>query len=121
MSKSSPPLLTHEEMELAHREGATDEEIEVKLRHLIFWSYIMRDPFGKVCALGRGTRAECTENAFRLADEHAAEHFSLLDDQADETRALNGPWRLVLWPPWLDSDPTFWATSSDVFSEGWDG
>ena len=121
MSKSSPPLLTDEEMELAHREGATDEEIEVKLRHLIFWSYIMRDPFGKVCALGRGTRAECIENAFRLADEHAVEHFSLLEDQADETRALNGPWRLVLWPPWLDPDPPFWAASSDVFSEGWDG
>ncbi len=70
MSKSShPPLLTDEEMELASREGASDEEIEVKLRHLIFWSYIVRDPFGKVCAVGRGTRAECIENAFRLADE----------------------------------------------------
>jgi hypothetical protein len=63
MSKSSyPPLLTDEEMELAFREGASDEEIEVKLRHLIFWSYIVRDPFGKVCAVGRGTRAECIEN-----------------------------------------------------------
>jgi hypothetical protein len=119
MSKSShPPLLTDEEMELSFREGATDEEIEVKLRHLIFWSYIVRDPFGKVCALGRGTRAECIENASRLADEHAIDHFSLLEDPVDEARALNGPWRLVLWPPWLDADPPFWAASSHVFDEG---
>ena len=119
MSKSShPPLLTDEEMELASREGATDEEIEVKLRHLIFWSYIVRDPFGKVCAVGRGTRAECIENAFPLADEHAIEHFSLLEDPADETRALNGPWRVMLWPPRLDPDPPFWAASSGVFEEG---
>ena len=119
MSKSShPPLLTDEEMELASREGASDEEIEVKLRHLIFWSYIVRDPFGKVCAVGRGTRAECIENAFPLADEHAIEHFSLLEDPADETRALNGPWRVMLWPPRLDPDPPFWAASSGVFEEG---
>ena len=119
MSKSShPPLLTDEEMELAFREGATDEEIEGKLRHLIFWSYIVRDPFGKVGSVGRGTRAECIEIAFRLADEHAIERFSLLEDPADETRALSGPWRLVLWPPWLDPDPPFWAASSGVFEEG---
>jgi hypothetical protein len=105
-------------MELASREGATDEEIEVKLRHLTFWSYIVRDPFGKVCALGRGTRAECIENAFRLADDHAIDHFSLLEDPVDEARALNGTWRLVLWPPRLDADPPFWGASSDVFSEG---
>ena len=96
---------------------ATNEEIEVKLRHLIFWSYIMRDPFGKVCALGRGTREECIKNAFRLADEHAGEHFSLLEDPADEARALNGPWHFVLWPPKLDPDPRFWAASSDVFED----
>jgi hypothetical protein len=29
---------------LAFREGATDVEIEAKLRHLFFWSYIMREP-----------------------------------------------------------------------------
>jgi hypothetical protein len=48
---------------------------------------------------GRGTRAECIENAFRLADEHAIESFSTLENEADEARALNGTWRLVLWPP----------------------
>ena len=120
MSKlNHPPLLTDEEMELAFREGTTDEEIEVRLRHLTFWSYIVRDPFGKVCALGRGTRAGCIENASRLADEHAIDHFSLLENPVDEARALNGPWRLVLWPPWLDADPPFWAASSHVFDEGW--
>ena len=119
MSKSSnPPLLTDEEIEIAFREGATDEEIEVKFRHLIVWSYIMRDPFGRLSAVGRGTRAECIENALRIADEHAIEHFSLLEDPVDETRALNGPWRLVLWPPRLDPDPRFWAASSGVFEEG---
>ena len=118
MSKSSHrPLLTDEETEISFREGATDEEIEVKLRDLLFWSYVVRDPFGKVCAVGRGTRAECIENAFRLADEHAIDRFSLLEDQADEIQALNGAWRLVLWPPRLDADPRFWAASSDVFED----
>jgi hypothetical protein len=119
MSKSSyRPLLTDEEMEISFRDGATDEEIEVKLRDLMFWSYIMRDPLGKVCAVGRGTRAECIQNAFRLADDHAIDCFSILEDQADEASALNGAWRLVLWPPWLDPDPRFWAASSDVSDEG---
>jgi hypothetical protein len=119
MSNSSyRPLLTDEEMDTAFREGATDEEIEVKLRDLMFWSYIMRDPLGKVCAVGRGTRAECIENAFRLADGHAIDHFSMLEDQAEEAGALNGAWRLVLWPPRLDPDPRFWAASSGVFEEG---
>jgi hypothetical protein len=67
MSKSSNrPLLTDEEWKISFREGATDEEIEVKLRDLMFWSYIMRDPLGQVCAVGRGTRAECIENAFTI-------------------------------------------------------
>ena len=40
MSKfSNPPLLTDEEWEISFREGATDEEIEVKLRDLMFWSF----------------------------------------------------------------------------------
>jgi len=52
------PHLTDSEMELAFRNGATDEEIEGALRHLFFWSYIVRDPLGRVCATGRGARAE---------------------------------------------------------------
>jgi hypothetical protein len=30
----------------------------------------MRDPFGKVCVVGRGTRTECINNAFDLSDWH---------------------------------------------------
>ena len=117
MSKSSNrQLLTDEEA--LFREGATDEEIEVKLRDLMLWSYIMRDPLGKVCAVGKGTRAERIEIAFRNADEHAIWNLSTVETQAEETRALNGAWRLVLWPPRLDPDPRFWAWSSDVFDEG---
>ena len=97
-------LLTDEEFETVFREGATDEEIEVELCELILWSYIVRDPFGKVCAVGKGTRAECIENAFRLADDHANFEFATLEDPADESRALNGAWRLVLWPPWIDPE-----------------
>jgi hypothetical protein len=67
VSEQYPPL-TDSELDLAFREGATDEEIEFKLRDLMRWSYIMRDPLGKVCAVGRGTRPECIENAFRIAD-----------------------------------------------------
>jgi hypothetical protein len=51
---SEPPLLTRNELDIAFREGATDDQIEAVLRNLIFWSYIVRNPFGKVCALGRG-------------------------------------------------------------------
>jgi hypothetical protein len=113
MTEQCPPL-TDGELDLAFREGATDEEIEFKLRDLRRWSYIMRDPLGKVCAVGKGTRAECIENAFRIADEHAIDDFSTLENPADEARALNGAWRLVLWPPWLDLNPRFWAASSGV-------
>ena len=116
MSEQYPPL-TDSELDLAFREGATDQEIKSKLRDLMRWSYIMRDPLGKVCAVGRGTRAECIENAFRIADEHAIDHFSTLEDQADEAHPPNGAWRLVLWPPRLDPDPRFWAASSGVFDE----
>jgi hypothetical protein len=110
-----PPLLTPSEMTLVFRLGATDEEIERKIRDLYFWSYILRNPFAEVCAVGRGTRADCLRHAFRLGDDHAIDCFSVLEDEADEMRALNGSWRLVLWPPKFDIDPTFWAASSDVF------
>jgi hypothetical protein len=109
---SKPPILTDTEFSAALRDDATDEELERVLRHLLFWSYILRDPFGRVCALGRGTRAECIENAFQLADHHAIENFSVIEDSHDEAQALNGPWRLVLWPPKLDPDPPFWAASA---------
>src|SRR5262245_39880727 len=105
------------ELRAAFREGASEEEIEAVLRHLFLWSYVMRDPFGRVCAVGRGTRAECVEHAFKLADAHAIEHFSLIEDSIDETRALNCPWRLLLWPPKLDPNPPFWAASADVFGD----
>jgi hypothetical protein len=52
--------LTDREFDAALREDATDEEIGTLLRDLVFWSYLMRDPFGKVCAVGRGTRADAT-------------------------------------------------------------
>ena len=67
MSLSKAPPLNDTEFSAAFRDQATDEDIEAVLRHLIFWSYAMRDPFGRVCAVGRGTRSECIENSFRLA------------------------------------------------------
>ena len=113
----SPPLLTDREMNVVFRQGATDKEIEATLRDLRFWSYILRDPFGKVCAAGRGTRADCIRYAFQHGDEYAIDCFSTLENERDEARALNGAWRLVLWPPKLDADPLFWAASSGVFDE----
>ena len=112
-----PPPLTDSELDIAERKGATDEQIEAKLRDLMLWSYIVRDPFGMVCAVGRGARADCIENAFKIADEHAIDHFSILENEQDEIRALNDAWRLVLWPPKLDADPRFWGASSGVFEE----
>jgi hypothetical protein len=82
---SEAPPLTDREFDVAFREGSTDEDIEAVLRHLVFWSYIMRDPFGKVCAVGRGTRAECIKNAFDLSDWHAIENFSLIENSQEET------------------------------------
>jgi hypothetical protein len=109
--------LTRSELDVAFREGATDAEIEAKLRDLFFWSYIVRNPLGRVCAVGRGTRADCIENAFKLADEHAIDCLSTIESSVDEIRALNGAWRLVLWTPKFDVDPRFWAASSGVFDE----
>jgi hypothetical protein len=116
MSEHCPPL-TDSELDLAFGEGVTDDEILAKLRDLRFWSYIMRDPLGAVCAVGRGTRAECIENAFNLADKHAIEFLSMIENGADEICALNGAWRLMLSPPKFDVDPRFWAASSGVFDE----
>jgi hypothetical protein len=56
MSKQCPRL-TQNERDSTFRDGATDAEIEVKLRDLFFWSYIVRNPLGRVCALVRGTRS----------------------------------------------------------------
>jgi hypothetical protein len=109
MSNARP--ISDSEFHIVFREGATDDEIEANLRDLLFWSSMVRDPLGAVCAVGRGTRADCIKQAFRLADEHAIEWFSLLENEMDQIRALNGAWRLVLWPPWLDSNPRFWSDS----------
>jgi hypothetical protein len=114
MSKECPPL-TDSELDLAFRKGATDEEIGAKIRDLFYWCYLVRNPLGRVCAVGRGTRADCIENAFKLADEHAIDCLSTIESPVDEIRALNGAWHLVLWSPKLDADPTFWAASSGVF------
>lgn len=119
MTRSNdPPPLTDGEMNLVLRPGATDDEIEPTIQHLYFWSYILRNPFGNVCAWGRGTRADCIRYAFKLGDEHAIDCFSTIEDAQDETRALNGAWHLVLWPPKFDTDPIFWAASSSVFDDG---
>ena len=112
---SHPPPLTPSEMNVLSRQGATDEEIEFAIRDLHFWSYILRNPFGKVCAFGRGTRADCIRYAFQLGDEHAIDCFSTIEDEQDELRAINGAWRLVLWPPKFDAEPLFWAASSGGF------
>jgi hypothetical protein len=97
---SEPRLpLTDSELDLAFREGATDGEIEAKLRHLFF---------GRVYAVGKGTRADCVREALRHADEYASESFPLVEKPEDQYRCLNGAWRLVLWPPILDADPAFW-------------
>ena len=112
-----PPELTDREMEVAFSKGMTDSEIGVMLRDPFFWSYIMRDPLGNVCTVGKGTRADCIKNAFSHADAYAIDALSLLEGQ-DEIRAFNDPWRFVLWPPYLDIDPLFWAASSGVFDEG---
>ena len=116
MSKECPPL-TDSELDLAFRKGATDDDICAKLRDLFFWSYIVRNPLGRVCAVGRGSRADCIENAFNLADKHAIDAFSTIEDPVNEICALNGAWRLMLWPPKFDVDPRFWAASSGVFDE----
>ena len=102
MSKSSNrPLLTDEEMEIAFREGATDEEIEVKLRDLMLWSYIMRDPFGRVLPSVRERGQSVSKMRSALPTSMRSITSPLLEDPAEEARALNGPWRLVLWPPGL--------------------
>jgi hypothetical protein len=113
---NEPKPLTDAELDAAFRKDATNEEITVKLRDLHYWTYVMRDPFGAVAAVGRGTRADCIKNAFELADEHAIENFSCLDDPADEVRAVNGSWSLTLWPPKLDPDPPFWSVD-DIESD----
>jgi len=118
MKPKHPPTLTTSEMNVVFRQGLTDEDIGAAIRDLFFWSYILRNPFGKVCAVGRGTRADCIHHAFQLGDEHAIDCFSALEDEADETRALNGPWRLVLWSPKFDTDPPLWAASSDDSDDG---
>jgi hypothetical protein len=51
VSSKCPPL-TNSEFNVAFREGATDAEIEAKIRDLFFWSYIVRNPFGKSVLLG---------------------------------------------------------------------
>ena len=109
-----PHPITEAEFDAIMREGATDEEIGKVVRSMFLWSYIMRDPLGNVCSCGRGSRAECIEIAFTLADDHASDVLPALcvtpkgNDPEHEQRALNEPWRLVLWPPKFDPDPCAW-------------
>ena len=62
MSKECPPL-TDSELDLAFRKGATDDDICAKLRDLFFWSYIVRNPLGRVVPLAE--EAEQTASKMR--------------------------------------------------------
>ena len=76
MTKRRQPTLSDADMDVAFREGATDEEIAATLRDPLFWAYIVRDPRGKVVCCGRGkTRTECESYAVKNAEARAAEMF----------------------------------------------
>ena len=92
---------TDEEFAVICCEGATDEEIEAKVRSPRYWTYILRHPNGRVASYGRGrSRQTCERNAGRLAVERAQDDF-----WTDEPWPL-GRWRFVLWPPHVRIAPT---------------
>ena len=124
---NEPHPITRAEFDAIMREGATDEEIGAVLRSTFHWSFIIRDPLGTVCACGRDRRrAECISVAFVLADDHASDTLTVdclglgKDDPEREQRALNEPWRLVLWPPKFDPDPRAWVVFDDDDEEDWE-
>ena len=63
---SEAPPLTDRELNAAFREGASDEDIEAVLRDLVFWSYVMRDPFGNVCASIKGREPTASKTPSNL-------------------------------------------------------
>jgi hypothetical protein len=72
------------------REGASDQAIEVALRHPRRWFYVVRDPNGRAACWGRGkTKAECE----RIAEENAAAYaFEMTGG------SLQPGWRFLIWP-----------------------
>jgi hypothetical protein len=85
---------TEEELEAILHEGATDAEIEARIRSPRYWTYIVRLPDGPVVVWGRGrSRQTCERSAARLAELVAHEFFC-----AHERWPL-GRWRFVLWLP----------------------
>jgi hypothetical protein len=83
------PTLSDAECDAVRREGATDDEIAIVLRDPDFWSYLVRDPEGRVTCYGRGkTRAECERWAVKNAEAYAAERWP----------PLRGDWRFKIWP-----------------------
>jgi hypothetical protein len=95
MSKRScSQRFTEAELMMILQKGATDEEIEAKIRSPRYWTYIVRHPDGFIAAWGRGrSRQTCERHAVRLAVNLAEECF-----WAYERWSL-GHWRFVLWPP----------------------
>jgi hypothetical protein len=87
------PILREADMDVAFREGAMDEEIEGTLRDPLFWSYIVRDPTGRVMACGRGTRAECETEAINSAEQVGVEMWIVGNWR------WRGDWRFRIWPP----------------------
>ena len=57
------------------------------------------------------------QKRLRPLRRHAIDNFALIENSQEETQALNGQWRLVLWPPRLNPDPRFWAGSAHVFGD----
>lgn len=95
--------------------NASNDLWERAMRDDFKWCYVVRDPFDRVCAWGRGERDECVREAFKSADDHAAAELVWHCEEIPErmAQAITGPWRLVLWPPRYDPDPRSWFELND--------
>jgi hypothetical protein len=97
------PSLNDNEWTVDFLESITDEEAQEQLRDPKRWSYIVRNPSGKVCAFGRGkTPRACERWAIKHAVRHAEEMWLFDEPIFDNPRDNPWPlfcWRFVIWPP----------------------
>ena len=75
--------------------AASDDDLAAAFRDPSKWSYVVRDPVGRIAVYGKAdTRVECEHRAVSNAKDYVIDSgmtYLELD--------LDGDWRFVLWPP----------------------
>ena len=75
--------------------AASDDDLAAAFRDPNKWSYVVRDPVGRIAVYGKAdTRIECEHWALSNAEDYVIDSGMTYSELG-----LDGNWHFVLWPP----------------------